>query len=100
AGRFDEAEQVRAQYLGMEDCRDEISPIRVLHDAVTLAGVADMGPMLPLVTGLSEQDRQRVAPAARALLQWDTEVVPAWSGKPAIDGGRRKVFPRRAFSRA
>lgn len=77
AGRFDEAEQVRTQYLGMEDCRDEISPIRVLHDAVTLAGVADMGPMLPLVTGLSEQDRQRVAPVARALLQWDKEVVPA-----------------------
>lgn len=76
-GRFDEAEQVRARYLGLEDYRDEISPIRVLHDAVTLAGVADMGPMLPLLTGLSAAERERVAPVARALLEWDREAVAA-----------------------
>jgi len=76
-GRFDEAEQVRAHYLGLEDCRDEISPIRVLHDAVTLSGVADMGPMLPLLTGLSESERQRVAPVARGLLEWDREPAVA-----------------------
>src|SRR3546814_9602134 len=73
AGRYDEAEQVRTHYLGLEDCRDEISPIRVLHDAVTLAGVADMGPMLPLVTGLPESERPRVAPVARSLLAWDRQ---------------------------
>ena len=76
-GRFDEAEQVRQQYMGLEDCRDEISPIRVLHDAVTLAGVADMGPMLPLLTGLSDAERQRVAPVARSLLEWDKEPAAA-----------------------
>jgi len=76
-GRFDEAEQVRARYLGLEDCRDQISPIRVLHDAVTLSGVADMGPMLPLLTGLSESERQRVAPVARSLLEWDREPAAA-----------------------
>ncbi|HYG44543.1 MAG TPA: dihydrodipicolinate synthase family protein [Bordetella sp.] len=76
-GRFDEAEQVRTRYLGLEDCRDQISPIRVLHDAVTLAGVANMGPMLPLLTGLSEAERQRVAPVARSLLEWDQEPATA-----------------------
>ena len=65
-GRYDEADSVRQRYLGLEDCRDGISPIRVLHDAVTLAGVADMGPMLPLLTGLSAAERERVAPVARA----------------------------------
>ncbi|OZI75186.1 dihydrodipicolinate synthase family protein [Bordetella genomosp. 12] len=71
AGRYDEAERLRARYLPLEDCRDAISPIRVLHDAVTLAGVADMGPMLPLLSGLDAAERERVAPVARALLQQD-----------------------------
>lgn len=75
--RFEEAETVRAHYIGLEDCRDEISPIRVLHDAVTLAGVADMGPMLPLLTGLSAAERARVQPVARALYEWDGAVVAA-----------------------
>lgn len=70
-GRVEEAEAVRARYMPMEDCRDGISPIRVLHDAVTLAGVADMGPMLPMLSGLSEAERAVVAPVAKALLQAD-----------------------------
>lgn len=76
-GRYDEAESVRANYLGLEDCRDAISPIRVLHDAVTLSGVADMGPMLPLLTGISSAERERVAPVARALAEWDRETAAA-----------------------
>lgn len=69
--RYAEAEDVRARYLPLEDCRDSISPIRVLHDAVTLAGLADMGPTLPLLTGLSKPEREKVEPAAKALLAWD-----------------------------
>lgn len=76
-GRYDEAEAVRQHYLGLEDCRDGISPIRVLHDAVTLSGVADMGPMLPLLTGISGAERERVAPVARALAAWDRETATA-----------------------
>jgi dihydrodipicolinate synthase/N-acetylneuraminate lyase len=74
--RFEEAERVRAGYLPLEDLRDEISPIRVLHDAVTLAGVADMGPMLPLLTGLDDAQRARVAPVAKALLAADRACAP------------------------
>jgi len=69
--RWDEAEQIRADYMPLEDCRDEISPIRVLHDAVTLAGIADMGPMLPMLSGLDAKARERVAPVARRLLEGD-----------------------------
>ncbi len=71
AARFDDAERIRADYLPLEDLRDAISPIRVLHDAVTLAGIADMGPMLPLLTGLDEAQRARVAPVARRLADID-----------------------------
>jgi len=69
--RYDEAEAVRAAFLPLEDARDAISPIRVLHDAVTLAGVADAGPMLPMLSGLADDERARVAPAAKALLERD-----------------------------
>lgn len=67
AGKYDEAEKVRATYIPFEDCRDGISPIRVLHDGVTLAGVADMGPMLPMITGLGDAEKARVLPVAKAL---------------------------------
>lgn len=70
-GRAEEAEAVRARYMPIEDCRDRISPIRVLHDAVTLAGVADMGPMLPMLSGLSVAERAIVSPVAQALYQAD-----------------------------
>ncbi|HVT54386.1 MAG TPA: dihydrodipicolinate synthase family protein [Dongiaceae bacterium] len=72
---YAEAEKVRASYIPLEDCRDDISPIRVLHDAVTLAGVADMGPMLPLLTGLDEAQKARVQPVAKALYAWDRNAV-------------------------
>src|SRR5690606_9346936 len=76
ARRWDEAAAVRAEYLPLEDCRDAISPIRVLHDAVTLAGIADMGPMLPLLSGLDEKSRATVAPVARQLLELDRARPP------------------------
>lgn len=73
---YAQAEALRARFIPLEDARDDISPIRVLHDAVSLSGVADMGPMLPLLSGLSEPERQRVAPVAKALLAHD-RTVPA-----------------------
>ncbi|WP_428246291.1 dihydrodipicolinate synthase family protein [Ferrovibrio sp.] len=71
------AEALRAQFMPLEDLRDEINPIRVLHDAVSLGGVADTGPMLPMLTGLNEAEAARVAPAARALKAWDDELGAA-----------------------
>lgn len=70
-GDWATAERLRDGFLPLEDLRDGISPIRTLHDAVTLAGIADMGPMLPLLTGLSAAERQRVQPVAQVLRAWD-----------------------------
>src|SRR6185437_14126031 len=71
AKRYDEAAKIRAAYIPLEDQRDALGPLRVLHDAVTLAGIADMGPMLPMVSNLAPAERAPVQAAARALLAHD-----------------------------
>jgi dihydrodipicolinate synthase/N-acetylneuraminate lyase len=77
ARRWEEALQERAAFLPLEDCRDSYSPIRVLHDAVTLAGIADMGPMLPMLSNLPESQRGPVRAAAIALRQHDAQLAPS-----------------------
>lgn len=67
AGDLAKAEAVRESFLAFETLRDNINPIRVLHDGVTLAGIADMGPILPLMSNLDAASQARVAPVARAL---------------------------------
>lgn len=53
--RYEEAERLRALYIPLEDLRDALSPIRVLHEAVSLAQVAQMGPLLPMLSNLGVQ---------------------------------------------
>ena len=71
------AEQVRAAFIPLEDLRDGINPIRVLHDAVTAAGIADTGPLLPGLDTLEPSDRAVVAKAAAALYAYDQTVSRA-----------------------
>lgn len=71
AGDTATAAKIREAYLPLEDLRDAHSPIRVLHEAVTLAGVADMGPMLPHLSNLDPAQHGVVQAAARALLNHD-----------------------------
>jgi dihydrodipicolinate synthase/N-acetylneuraminate lyase len=71
AANYDEAAKIRAAYIPFEDQRDALGPIRVLHDGVTLAGIAEMGPTLPMVSNLDAVERTKVQPAARALLAYD-----------------------------
>jgi dihydrodipicolinate synthase/N-acetylneuraminate lyase len=61
------AERLRAAFIPLEDCRDSFHPVRVLHEAVTLAGIADMGPVLPLLSNLEAARHGRVREAATAL---------------------------------
>ena len=76
AQRYDEAEKIRAAYIALEDQRDSRGPIRVLHDAVTLAGIADMGPMLPMISNLETSEKAAVRVAAAALLDHDRKLAP------------------------
>lgn len=71
-GDLSGAEAVRKQFEPLEDLRNGINPVRVLHEAVTLSGIADMGAILPLLSGLNPVDRSRVQAAAAALLALNT----------------------------
>lgn len=53
-GRIADAEKIRATFIGLEDIRDLHSPLRVLHAAVELAGIAPTGPLLPFLGNLSD----------------------------------------------
>jgi len=62
------AREIQAEFMALEDLRDKLSPIRALHSAVTLAGIAEMGPMLPMLTEIEgAADRRDIEAAARAL---------------------------------
>jgi dihydrodipicolinate synthase/N-acetylneuraminate lyase len=64
-----EADRIRQIFKPLEDLRNAINPIRVLHEAVRLAGIADTGPALPLLSNLEDDaDVKRVAGAAKELL--------------------------------
>lgn len=68
AGDWAEAERIRGIFKPLEDLRNAINPVRVLHEAVRLAGVADTGTILPLLSPLDEAQRATVASAAKTLL--------------------------------
>lgn len=53
-GDATEAERLRKLFLPLEDLRDKYSPLRVLHAAVELAGIAQTGPLLPFLTNLTD----------------------------------------------
>jgi len=68
AGAWDEAESLRACFHPLEDLRNRIHPIRVLHRAVELAGIATTGPLPPLLSDVPAESVPAIAAAARELL--------------------------------
>jgi len=62
------AEAIREEFTALEDLRNAHSPILVLHHAVELAGVAQTGPVLPLLTELPESLLPKIEKAAKSLL--------------------------------
>ena len=72
---YETAERLRAAFLPLEDCRDAYNPVRVLHEAVTLAGIADMGPVLPLMSNLDAAYAAKVREAAKALRALNDQLI-------------------------
>jgi len=64
AGNWAEAERIREIFKLLEDLRNAIHPIRVLHEAVRLAGVAETGPLLPLLSNVPPADHPAIRDAA------------------------------------
>jgi dihydrodipicolinate synthase/N-acetylneuraminate lyase len=67
AGDWAAADTIRATFRPLEDLRNAINPVRVLHEAVALAGIAGTGDLPPLLSSLSADERTAVAAAARDL---------------------------------
>jgi len=65
---WDEAESIRKVFKPLEDLRNGLNPIRVLHEAVAAAGIAPTGPLLPLLSAVEERDQTAITTAAKALL--------------------------------
>jgi len=67
SANWEQADRIRALFEPLEDQRNAISPIRVLHEAVGLSGISNVGPLLPLLSGLSESHRTEIANTVRQL---------------------------------
>ena len=68
AADLSRAQALYDRFMPLETLRDSISLIRVLHDAVTLCGVADMGAHLPLLSASPADRHAEIQAVARALL--------------------------------
>lgn len=71
AGDLAKAEEIRERFNGLETLRNTHGPIPVLHHAVAQAGIAQTGPMLPLLANLSDEIIDEIHPAAEGLLAWN-----------------------------
>jgi dihydrodipicolinate synthase/N-acetylneuraminate lyase len=69
ANDYVDAESLRQRFRPLEDLRNAIHPIRVLHDAVRLAEIADTGPMLPLLNNTTTDQQHQIKQAAVVLRQ-------------------------------
>ena len=67
-GNLEAAESIRRTFVPLEDLRNDINPIRVLHAAVAEAGIAETGPILPLLDEVDEKSRVEIGAAASQLL--------------------------------
>ena len=67
-GDLETAESIRQIFSPLEDLRNGINPIRVLHEAVTEAGIANTGPHLPLLSAVTDEQRGKIKVAATELL--------------------------------
>jgi len=69
AENWTEADRLRELCLPLESLRNAGSPIRVLHEAVRLANIANTGPLLPLLTNIPSAEHPRLAEVSKAFLQ-------------------------------
>jgi dihydrodipicolinate synthase/N-acetylneuraminate lyase len=73
--RNDEAQRVYDAFMPLETLRDSISLIRVLHDAVSLSKIADMGSIQPLLSASPKQRRAEIDAATQALLAFERSLA-------------------------
>jgi dihydrodipicolinate synthase/N-acetylneuraminate lyase len=62
------AERIRQTFAPLERLRNTINPVRVLHAAVTISGIAEMGPISPLMSEVNDPSAIEQISAAAATL--------------------------------
>jgi dihydrodipicolinate synthase/N-acetylneuraminate lyase len=61
--------EIIEQFAPLEDLRNRLGPITVLHEAVSQAGIADMGPIIPLLSPIDSRHYDAIHRTAKELLQ-------------------------------
>ncbi len=69
------AEAIRKQFYELEDHRNTIQPIRVLHHAVAAVDIAQTGPIQPMLGELTPAQAAEVASAAKKLLASEAALI-------------------------
>ena len=70
--------RLRENFIPLEDLRDKHSPLRVLHEAVRLAGIAETGPILPFLSNIDAPETLKaIEAAARRLREADAALAAA-----------------------
>lgn len=67
AGRRDEALELSQPFLAFEQARARLGGIPLLHDAMTLSGIADCGALMPLLSNLTAAGKAEIKPLVAAL---------------------------------
>ncbi|MDC0316888.1 dihydrodipicolinate synthase family protein [bacterium] len=67
AGDVDTAEKIREWFCPLEDLRNGINPIKVLHRAVELAAIADTGPIQPMLSDVTSEDVAKIREALQQM---------------------------------
>lgn len=60
AGRLVEADAAIQPFLAFERIRAQLGGIQVLHSGITASGIAEMGPMMPMVSVVKERNMEPV----------------------------------------
>ncbi|MGF6812079.1 4-hydroxy-tetrahydrodipicolinate synthase [Paraburkholderia sp. Clong3] len=77
----DTAQRLHDAFMPLETLRNDISLIRVLHDAITFTGLADMGPLQPLLSSTPREHHAKIAQTARTLLALEREFAATQSNR-------------------
>lgn len=67
-GDYEAAETIRQWFCPLEDLRNQIHPIRVLHHAVAAANIAETGPMQPMLSDLPADVVARIGDAVKTMM--------------------------------
>lgn len=71
SGEIERAEHIRKVFEPLENLRNSINPIRVLHEAVSLAEIAETGPHYPNLSPINADQAEGIKSAADMLKHID-----------------------------